>query len=190
MPKKAFLDPGHGGYDPGAVDGKSAGDYIYTEEEDRNLAIGLKTRTALVRCGIEVKMSRTGDTYPSLGARCKMANDWRADRFISLHCNAASVSSPRGVEVLYYPVASSKKLATNLYNYVSQATTWVDRGIKPRPDLYVLNSTRMPAALIEYGFVTNPGEEKLLASPAYQTRLAELTAKGICRDLGITYKAP
>ena len=184
--KKVVLDPGHGGYDPGAVDVKSGTDTIYTEEEDRNLAIALKTRDALVRCGVAVKMTRTGDTYPSLATRCSIANNWGAHRFVSMHCNAGA-STARGVEVLYYPVASSKKLATNLYNYISQATTWVDRGIKPRSDLYVLRTTKMPAALIEYGFITNPGEEKLLASPNYQQRLANLTAKGICKDLGVPY---
>ena len=73
MPRKVYIDAGHGGNDPGAVDGKGLGDTLYTEEEDLNLACSLKLQSALLRCGIYVGMSRATDVYPSLAARYNAA---------------------------------------------------------------------------------------------------------------------
>jgi len=78
---KVFLDPGHGGSDPGAVANG-------LKEKNLTLAIAKECASVLKASGVTVKMSRTGDTYPSLSARCQAANSWGADLFVSIHINA------------------------------------------------------------------------------------------------------
>src|SRR5690606_13418747 len=81
--KKVFIDPGHGGSDSGAV-----GNGL--KEKDLTLAIAKECEKVLKSEyeGVTVKMSRTGDTYPTLSARTNAANSWNADLFISIHINA------------------------------------------------------------------------------------------------------
>lgn len=191
MAKKVYIDAGHGGSDPGAVDGKSGSDVIYTEEEDLNLIVAKHLNTALKRSGVETKMSRTKDVYPSLQQRANEANAFGADVFVSVHFNAASSPSARGIEVLYYPTSTmGKALATAIYRFISQATPWPDRGIIARSGLYVLRHTRMPAVIVEGGFITNTEEERLVNTPVFQVNLAELIAKGVCLHLGVKYVPP
>src|SRR5690606_41103646 len=75
---KVFIDAGHGGSDSGAVANG-------LKEKDLTLAIAKECEKALKAAGVQVKMSRTGDTYPSLSARCQAANSWGADLFVSIH---------------------------------------------------------------------------------------------------------
>ena len=187
MAKKVFIDAGHGGIDPGAVDG-TANDPIYTEEADRNLDIALKTGAALVRCGFEVKYSRTGDTTHSLGDRAAAANAWGADIFMSNHCNGGpDGATSRGIEVFrYYGSTAGLKLATAIYNRLDDVSPWSDRGVK-EAGFYVLKYTHMPAALTEFGFVNNTDEEAALAQPAYRLALAEAQARGVCDYFGVAY---
>lgn len=187
--KIVFLDAGHGGSDPGAVD-TTRNDRIYTEEEDRNLDLVAKTKTALERSGIKVVASRLSDATLSLAQRTQRANASNADVFVSWHCNAhTDGSSARGIEVFHYPTSENgKKLANAIYGRLDDVSPWADRGVKSA-NFYVLKHTKMPAALIEAGFITNTQEEEALASPTYRLALAEAAAKGICAHLGVTYKA-
>lgn len=179
---KIFLDPGHGGHDPGAVDG-TQDDALYTEEKSINLAIALQLRAALLRCGFEVMMSRTGDTYPTLDERAAMANSWGADALICMHSNAATATTPRGIEV-FYGTDADKALADKIYPHLEAVSPWSDRGVKLRDTLRVLAGATMPAALIEYGFITNPQEEAVLVNAAYQIRMAEATCSGVLSWIG------
>lgn len=187
MAKKVFVDAGHGGVDPGAVDG-TANDLIYTEEADRNLDMALKFGAALKRCGVEVKQSRTDDTTLTLGERSAAANAWGADVFVSWHCNGGpDGATSRGIEVFrYYGSVKGLALATAIYERLDDVSPWADRGVK-EAGFSVLKYTAMPAALIETGFINNTDEEKALASPAYRLALAEAAAKGVCAYLGVTY---
>ena len=189
MAKKVFIDAGHGGVDPGAVDG-TANDPIYTEEADRNLDMALKFGAALKRSGIEVRYSRTGDSTLTLAERANAANVWDADYFVSWHCNGGpDGATSRGIEVFnYYGSTAGKALATAIYNRLDDVSPWADRGVK-EAGFYVLKYTHMPAALIEAGFVNNTEEEAALAQPAYRLALAEAAAKGVCAHLGVTYVA-
>ena len=182
---KVFVDAGHGGADPGAVDGKGD-DALYTEEEDVNLGIALNLRDALVRCGFEVQLSRTNDTYIPLDSRAAKANVWGASAFVAIHANAATTSSARGSEI-YYQTAADKTLADAIDPFLAAVSPWTDRGAKYRSNLAVLNGASMPAVLIEYGFLTNPGEEALLVTSSYQTRMAEATCRGFCEWFGVAY---
>lgn len=185
-----YSDAGHGGSDPGAVDGKQ-NDALYTMEKSLALDVSLKYGAAMQRCKQAVKQSRAGDTYPSLTARSAAANAWPATIFVSHHMNAHYDGSPaRGIEVLYYPTSvKGKALAQAIYDAMAPVSPWADRGLKARDNLHVLKATKMPAVIIEYGFITNTEEEKALNSPAYRLALAEAAARGTCKYLGIPYVA-
>ncbi|MGN0887235.1 MAG: N-acetylmuramoyl-L-alanine amidase [Candidatus Spyradenecus sp.] len=174
MAVKIVLDAGHGGKDPGACSGKY-------HEADAALAIAKQVGTRLKAKGYEVRYTRTKDVAFSLSERCRMANNWDADYFVSIHLNASENPKAHGVEVLRYPIVGSatKELANSIQAALVDATGFYDRGVKLRGDLYVLKHTRCPAALVECGFLTNADERKQLVSAAGQKRIAEAIAKGI-----------
>ncbi len=187
---RVYIDPGHGGRDPGAVDGKSGTDVLYTEEEDLTLTVGMLLYDALKRCGVNVGISRMADVYPSLGERARKANEWLADCFVSVHFNAHA-SAAKGMEVLYYPSSvKGKKLAANIYDHLAPITPWGDRGLKARDNLYVLRATSMPAVIVEYDFITSEEAERLVVTEAYLAAAAEATARGVCDWLPVPYVAP
>lgn len=196
MRAKVFIDAGHGGKDPGAVDGANSKekDTIASQEKDINLKYARTLGAVLKGCGVQVKQSREGDTYPSINARPSQAKQWGADAFISIHMNSASSKSAKGMEVLYRD-AEDAKLAKAIYTPLSAITPWTDRGVKMREDLGVLNGAgRMPAALVEVDFISNYEAERLLHTKSYRESTMEATAKGICAYLGVKYvsaeKAP
>lgn len=173
------IDPGHGGKDPGAVD-DTKDDKIYSEESDIALKVATQFANELKFLGAKVIMTRTGDTYPTLGERCRIANTNNVDVFVSIHCNSFSPSS-QGVETLFNPKSKEGKRLAGLMQQELVATRAVTRGIKERNDLYVLNGTKMPAVLVEVGFLSNVAEEAKLNIPAYQALIAKVMAKAILR---------
>jgi len=187
--KIAFLDAGHGGTDPGAVDGKQ-NDPIYSREATYNLDLVAKTKAALERCGVKVIASRLTDATLSLQKRAELANKSGANVFVSWHCNGGpDGATSRGIEVFnYYKSVNGAKLANAIYGRLDDVSPWSDRGVK-EAGFYVLKYTKMPATLIEAGFINNTQEEAALASPTYRLALAEAAARGICEYLGVTYKA-
>jgi N-acetylmuramoyl-L-alanine amidase len=186
--KIVFLDAGHGGTDPGAVDGKQ-NDPIYSREATYNLDLVVKTKAALERCGVKVIASRLTDATLSLQKRAELANKSGASIFVSWHCNGGpDGATSRGIEVFnYYKSVNGAKLANAIYGRLDDVSPWSDRGVK-EAGFYVLKYTKMPAALIEAGFINNTQEEAALASPTYRLALAEAAARGICDYLGVTYK--
>ena len=100
--------------------------------------------------------------------------------FISFHCNAAGAESAKGIETLYHPDSvEGEKLAGFVQRELIAVTDTPDRGIKSRDNLYVLNDTDMPAILIEFGFITNVEEERLLNDRQYQRKLIKAILKGL-----------
>lgn len=158
------LDAGHGGIDSGATN-KTLG----LQEKNLNIAIVQEAKKYFDKDSrFKVYYTRTQDTYPSLDDRCKLANDKKADVFISVHINSASASA-KGTETLYNNSRNvttakngitSKELATEMQKAVVKTTGFVNRGLVNRTGLRVLNKTNMPACLIEYGFISNPTEAK------------------------------
>lgn len=182
MVKRVCIDPGHGGDDPGAIG-------FGTEEEDVALDVGMKLMGALGRCGVSVKITRTRDTRPSLARRCEISNDFAADRFVSCHFDASASPTAKGMSLLYVSPAG-KALAGAIYDRINNLTPWTDRGLKFRDDLYVLKGTNAPAVIVEGDFLTNSEAHALIKKAAWRTVLAETIAKGVCKDLGVDYKAP
>lgn len=156
------LDLGHGGSDNGAVGNGLT-------EKAINYNQGMALYELLENDpNIKVYMTRETDTYPTLKFRAALANDIGADLFVSIHNNSAA-SHVTGAETLYYPHSDDtrgKKIAQLVQDSLVECGL-VNRGIKERPDLYVLNSTNMPAILIETGFISNPEEAKLINSPEF-----------------------
>ncbi|MHB9010387.1 MAG: N-acetylmuramoyl-L-alanine amidase family protein [Carboxydocellales bacterium] len=180
------IDPGHGGADPGAVDGinPKEGDNLYTEEEDVNLAVGLLLHNALVAQGARSTMTRSSDWYPSLQQRVDMARKFGANAFISIHANSATPKAA-GIETLYHPGSlSGKRLAELVQQELIRATKAPNRGTKPRPNLVVLNGTNkygIPGILVEIGFISNPAEEARLNAKQYQQVVADALARALVR---------
>ncbi|NLY44569.1 MAG: N-acetylmuramoyl-L-alanine amidase [Tissierella sp.] len=175
------IDPGHGGEDPGAIG--FSGNY----EKDINLEISKKLYEKLKEKDYKVILTRDKDEYVENLSRAELANKRRARVFISVHGNSLeNNSSVDGIQVLYYPNREStigdldnNELAQIVMNSMINGTGAKDRGTIEREDLIVLNQTKMPAILIEYGFISNENEEKRLLTDEYQNRVVEAIVYGL-----------
>ncbi|QKS72709.1 N-acetylmuramoyl-L-alanine amidase [Paenalkalicoccus suaedae] len=169
-----MLDPGHGGSDPGAVANG-------LQEKEINLDVSLRTMRKLQNAGATVLMTRTTDVFPSLQDRVRMANNSNADIFISVHANAAASTSARGSETFYdttYRAADSRRLAQELQVEMLDKLNTVNRGVKTQ-GFYVIRNTRIPSALVELGFMTNPAEAERMKTSAFREASAEALYQGI-----------
>ncbi len=180
--KKICIDPGHGGGDSGAV-----GPTKFTEKE-ANLDIALDLKQYLEGQGAKVIMTRQTDTsltsavsgHDELAARVKVANDSKADIFISIHNNASDSPSSNGTETYYYSKGSeaSKLLAKTVFDHQIAKTGLHPRGTFPA-NFYVIKYTDMPGMLSESAFISNPAEEAKLKDPAFRQTIAEGIGEGI-----------
>jgi len=183
---KICIDAGHGGTQPGAVG------YFGTKEKDITLQVALQLRDVLKNAGVDVVMTRESDKdvrtakQPNeLQARCDVANNSKADVFISIHCNASNDSSAHGTETWYYPKdAKSKTLAQFIQTELVKQIGLKDRGVK-QGNYYVTRYTKMPAVLVELAFISNPEEEVLLRNKAFQRKCAVGVANGILLFFGM-----
>lgn len=167
------IDPGHGGPDPGAT-------YAGVNEKDVNLNIAKLAAVLLQGRGHFADLTRQGDVSMTLSDRVAKADILKADLFVSIHCNAAASSKAHGVETWRY--ANSGRglcLAYDVHDKVVAVTGARNRGVKGTTSLYVLKFTRMPAILIECGFLSNGMERELLAAEPYQQSIAGAIAEGI-----------
>lgn len=168
---RIVIDPGHGGKDPGAI-GKSG-----LKEKDVNLAVGITVAAMLQQAGAQVLMTRNRDIFIELDKRAKIANDFKANYFISIHCNSATAASAHGTETYCYRFGGEgEKLAKTIQAAVVAGLGTADRGVKAA-NFAVLRDTAMPAALIEMAFISNKTEEGLLRNR--QLDFAKAIAEGI-----------
>jgi len=169
-----LLDPGHGGFDPGAI-GPSG-----MMEKDLNLEIAKITAELLRKSGYEVMKSRDNDEFISLKSRVKMANDINARLFVSIHINSSNKAYSEGTETYLAPnkVDDSLLLAELLQEYLLAELKLVDRGVK-KDNFYVIKYTNMPAVLVEIAFLSNPHEEALLGNDLFKRKAAAAIAEGI-----------
>lgn len=168
------IDPGHGGRDVGTIG--ASGRY----EKDFTLSLARRVLERLEHePGIQAVMTRTDDSFISQQSlyRPAYANALNADVLISLHGNSYSDPSVSGTETLYYHT-HSRHLAQLMQQHVTAATGFRNRGIK-RKDLFVLREARMPAVLIEVGYMTNPEDESLMWSDVFQRRVAAAIVEAI-----------
>ena len=135
--------------------------------------------------GFKVYMTRSTDEYISLYERANMANELGANLFISMHFNAHSKSSIKGVEVLYSPYTTKRSdvLSRDILNELVADLGAVNRGTVERPNLIVIRETKMPAALVEMGFLSNPDEEALVQQNWYLEKAVNAIKNGIIEFL-------
>lgn len=170
---KIYIDAGHGGSDPGAV-----GNGIF--EKDLTLDISLRQKYLLEKLGHKVKISRTIDKYVPLNDRVDEANMWEADIFISNHINAGGGEG----EEVWYSVngGRGKEYAEKVEKNLSKI--FKSRGLKSKTGkngdyLYVIRETKMPAILVEYGFIDNSVDSEKLKKENIKQKCAEAVVYGI-----------
>ncbi|MBB6713530.1 N-acetylmuramoyl-L-alanine amidase [Clostridium gasigenes] len=168
---KVFVDPGHGGVDPG-----SSGNGI--READLNLIISNKVKQKLESKNIQVMMSRTSDVTVALGDRGAMANQYGADAFISVHQNSATPSAS-GIETFYqYDKTQYQPFASKIQAALIANTGANNRGAKPE-DFNVIRTSNMTSALAECGFITNASDASKLKTDSYRESIANAIADSI-----------
>ena len=201
--KTVVLDPGHGGHDKGATSG-------YGCEKDFTLDVARDIKPLLEAKGIKVKMTRNRDIFVPLELRARIANAAKDSIFVSIHFNAAGANpaaqgfeifslTPRGAPstgddalALRFmnmeagsPVdAPSLALSMCVHHSVVGHFSEYDRGIK-RARFAVLRLTKIPAVLVEGGFLTERGESRLIAQSAWREKLAQSIATGIISYKGL-----
>jgi N-acetylmuramoyl-L-alanine amidase len=218
--RAVVIDPGHGGDEVGAVGPGGA------MEKEVTLAVARKLRASIQNgLGYQAFLTREGDTGVPLDERAAAANNYKADLFVSIHCNASRAHGAHGSEVYFLsyqasddesrrlalaegaatlPVTApegsdlslilwdmaqaehleeSSALASRIQEELAEVTGSQGRGIKQAP-FRVLVGAAMPAVLVEIAFITNAEEEKLLASEAWQSRVANALMRGIARFEG------
>ncbi|MCQ4088272.1 N-acetylmuramoyl-L-alanine amidase family protein [Saccharibacillus sp. JS10] len=177
--KIVVIDPGHGYQDPGGIG------FTGVKEKDMVLQVGLKVAALLKQePNIDLIMTRSGDTYPTLDDRAKIANDANADVFLSIHGNKAAATSAAGTETYYADAKRSKKLSDTIQKHVQAATGFRDRGSK-QANFVVIRKTTMPGALVEIGFLSNQAEEAMMMQDDFQQRVALAIVAGLKEYLGV-----
>jgi N-acetylmuramoyl-L-alanine amidase len=165
-----ILDAGHGGHDGGAA-------WYGLREKRLNLDVAQRVERLLKAKGLRVVMTRRTDTFVSLDARANTANRYARSVFVSIHFNANRTTSIHGMEG-YYRSSKGKTLAGSILRSMDRRITGKNRGLINR-NFKVLRSTRMPAAVIECGYISNRTEAKRCATPAHRQAIAEGIAAGI-----------
>lgn len=170
---KIHINAGHGGKDPGAC-----GNGL--QEKDIALRVALKLGNILKR-NFGVSLTRVTDVFVPLVEIARKANDEKADLFISLHCNSAASPDARGIETLVYRNnGENKKVADLIQSKLIKQTGFVNRGIKERNDLLVLNSTKMTAVLIELGFISNRDDAAKMNQNEFLEGCVDAIYKAVC----------
>lgn len=201
------IDPGHQSRSnlepepigPGATEtkekvrGGTTGVSTGIAEYEVVLQISMNLKQRLEAEGITVVMTRTtNDVDISNSERAQIANDSGASLFIRVHADGSTDSNVAGISTLYPgvnqwtgPIAQESAAAAGLvHDAVIASTGAVDRGTTPRTDLSGFNWAEVPSVLVECGFMSNPVEDKLLASPHYQDKIAQGIADGVLTYVG------
>ncbi len=170
--KTVVIDAGHGGIDRGGIPRQRFQEKIAT------LDIAQRVRSKLESAGYRTVMTRTGDVFVGLPARCAIANAQRGAVFVSIHTNSDPRGTGIGIET-YYLSRQSARLAAGVHREVVRTAGTPDRGIRTRR-LYVLRHNSLPAILVEVGFLTNAVEGPRIAnSSSYRDQLAAAIVRGI-----------
>lgn len=166
------IDAGHGGHDRGGIPGQ-----VYSEKA---LALDLakRLRSCLEEVGIKTVMTRNDDTFVSLPKRVAIANGQSDALFISIHFNSARREGACGSEVFFFKGSLASSLANAISKKLSRLTPDEDRGVKRR-SFYVIRKTRIPAVLVEGGFLTNKCEGARINTFDYRQKMAAAIAAAI-----------
>jgi N-acetylmuramoyl-L-alanine amidase len=165
------IDAGHGGFDRGGIPSN------IIPEKGVALDVARRLRARLANAGLRTVMTRSRDEFVTLDRRVNIANAQRRAVFVSIHFNSARRRGANGIET-FYGSPRAKRLARLIQRNALRTTSGENRGIK-RASFYVLRRSRMPAVLIECGFLTNPRDARRASSSEYRERLARQIARAI-----------
>jgi len=178
--------------------GGTSGAVTHTREADLDLAVALRLRTLLQRAGVRVVMTRQTTSGVSMGniARARIANRAHAALFLRIHADGSPDPRAAGTHTLYPALhagwtddvhAASRRAAQIVQREIVRALGFPDRGLQQRSDFTGFNWSDVPVVLVEMGFMTNPEEDRLLATASYRNR----AAIGLCRGtLGFLGRDP
>lgn len=181
--KIIYIDPGHGGRDPGTI-------YKDIKESDINLEISKELKQELEKQGAKIYLTRIGDYDLSkidtknhkksdLSERAKMINESECDIYISIHLNSDSTETWSGAQTFYTNNnKQNKTLATIIQNKLKE-TTKTTRKIKELKNMYLFDRITKPGILIEVGFLSNSNDRYLLRKKDYQKKIAQTITEGI-----------
>jgi N-acetylmuramoyl-L-alanine amidase len=177
-----ILDAGHGGHNVGARVKNP-----YLEEKRLTLQCTFETKRILEKLGYHVSLTRSRDFFLSLQRRVEFANKSQSAIFVSIHFNSCPSKEAHGIEI-FYPkqekmdprILNSKKLAHSILKKMTFRSKGYPRKVK-KGNFLVLRETKIPAVLVEGGFMTNEEEKKLLSKQEYIQKLARGIAEGIDR---------
>ena len=181
--KVIYLDPGHGGLDPGAI-------YKDIEEASINLEISKKLMDSLEKKGAIVYLTRDDDydlavnnainrKRSDLSRRANVINRSMCDLYLSIHLNADISNTWRGAQVFYDDVNDKNKRIAEIIQKVLKKDLGTTREYKETNNMYLHKRVKRPGVLIEAGFITNPTERRLLMTDSYQQKLVNAITKGI-----------
>ena len=165
------IDAGHGGYDRGGIPRQRIA------EKEMTLDVAQRLKRVLTADGYRVVMTRESDVFVPLGTRVAIANSYRKAIFVCIHFNSATRVGADGIETYFYG-RDSLPLASAVHYFVARGAPSPNRGVRRR-GYYVLRKTRVPAVLVECGFLTNPTEAAYILRSSYRQKLAEEIAAGV-----------
>jgi N-acetylmuramoyl-L-alanine amidase len=176
-----YIDPGHGGIDPGACGRR----YI---EKDIVLKVALSLGVRLEKAGAQVVYTRTGDydletdEIDDANARLRLIDSSGATIVLSLHCNAFPDPYENGAQTFYNAQKNkdSERLAKAIQEELVKETG-TQREVSARLDHFILNYSKVPSVTVELGFLSNPEEEDLLGNATYQHKLAQCIFNAVCK---------
>ncbi|WP_163539865.1 N-acetylmuramoyl-L-alanine amidase [Gracilibacillus sp. YIM 98692] len=182
---KLYLDPGHGGTDSGATGNGLT-------EKEMNLDIALKIRDMLTSEyeNVDVNMSRTTDQTKSLSERTNEANDWGADYYLSIHCNAYNGSARGYEDYIHSSLSDSSQTAQYqdiMHAEIIKVNDLKDRG-KKKANFHVLRETTMPALLTENGFIDQKDDAALIKDPSWRKKVARGHVNGLAKAFNLEQK--
>ncbi len=181
--KVIYIDPGHGGSDPGAM-------YKNIHEADLNLKISKKLEEKLASLGAIVYMTRYGDYDLSvnntinrkrsdLSRRGNIINRSDCDLFLSIHLNAEETGIWRGAEVYYDDINKENETIAKIMQEQMKKYLGSKRSVKKTDDLYLQKRIERPGVLIEAGFLSNSSDRYLLTQDTYQNKIATAITEGV-----------
>jgi N-acetylmuramoyl-L-alanine amidase len=166
-----IVDAGHGGFDRGGIPGQKIA------EKEMTLDVAQRLKDVLTANGYRVVMTRDSDVFVPLPTRIAIANSYRSAIFVCIHFNSAKRTGAGGIETYFYG-RDSLPLASAVHYFVAGGAPSSNRGVRRR-GYYVLRKAKVPAVLVECGFLTNPTEGQYAQTASYRQKLAEEIAAGI-----------
>lgn len=183
--KIIYIDPGHGGIDPGSI-------YKNIYEKDINLSICLKLKKELEKSGAQVYLTRDGDydlSTPNtstrkksdLNNRVRLINDSNAFMYISIHLNATNSKTWHGAQVFYDDVNKENKKIAEIMQQELKNNLNTNREISEISNMLLNRKVKIPGVLIEVGFLSNDNERYLLKQDSYQQKIIKTIVNGIVK---------